>query len=135
MKNLLYVISLIYRKLRKCLELMANTSCPPEKQVLTVVLGNCKKSAVNYSIEKPILHNFVSLTTIYCPRLQVELNYSISSFYETQQYYNASLCVSNTSSFRVLLTSLCQWVLFLKPFFSPEKHCIILNTKNKLISK
>lgn len=66
-----------------------------------------KQSAVNYSIEKLILHNFVSLTTIYCPRLQVELNYSISSFYETQQYYNASLCVSNTYSFRVLLTSLC----------------------------
>ena len=31
---------------------------PPERQTLLVVLQNCEKSAVKYSIEKPMLLNF-----------------------------------------------------------------------------
>ena len=43
-----------------------------KKQILTVVLQNCKKSAVKHSINKPIFFNFVDLSTIFCPRLSEE---------------------------------------------------------------
>ena len=33
------------------------------------LVKNCKKSAVKYSIEKPILLNFVNLSPAFCPRL------------------------------------------------------------------
>ena len=41
-------------------------SRPPEKQILTVVLNNYEKSAIKHSIEKPMLLNFVDLSTIFC---------------------------------------------------------------------
>ena len=42
------------------------TSRLPKRQILTVVLQNCKKSAVKYSLEKPMFLNFVNLSTIFC---------------------------------------------------------------------
>ena len=41
----------------------------PKKQILTVVLQNCEKSAVEYSIGKPMLLNMLDLSIIYCPTL------------------------------------------------------------------
>ena len=41
-------------------------SPPPKKQIFTVVLQNCQKSAVKNFIEKIMLINFVDLTTIFC---------------------------------------------------------------------
>ena len=42
---------------------------PPKKQISTVVLQNCDKSAVKHFIEKPMLLNFLDLRTIFRPRL------------------------------------------------------------------
>ena len=36
------------------------------------LVKNCKKSAIKYSIEKPILLTFVSLSQTFCPRLSEE---------------------------------------------------------------
>ena len=41
----------------------------PKSQILTDVLQNYQKSAVKHFIEKPKLHNFVDLSTIFCPKL------------------------------------------------------------------
>ena len=38
----------------------------PQKHILTVVLQNCQKSTVKHSIEKPMLLNFLDLSTIFC---------------------------------------------------------------------
>lgn len=40
----------------------------PRKDILTVVLENCQKSAVK--VEKRISPHFVKLSTIFCPKLQ-----------------------------------------------------------------
>ena len=41
------------------------------RQILTFVLKNWEKSAVKYSTEKTILLNFLSFSTIVCPRLHL----------------------------------------------------------------
>ena len=41
-------------------------SAPPKRQILRIVLENYKKSAVEHSIEKPILFNFENLSSIVC---------------------------------------------------------------------
>ena len=41
------------------------------RQILTFVLRNWEKSAVKYSTEKTILLNFLSFSTIFCPRLHL----------------------------------------------------------------
>ena len=51
-------------------------SWPLKKQFLTVVLQNCEKSGVKYFTEKPMLLNFVGLSTIFCPRLQNFFSYA-----------------------------------------------------------
>ena len=43
-----------------------------ERQILTVVLQNCEKSDVKHSTEKPMLLNFVILSTIFCEGLSEE---------------------------------------------------------------
>ena len=45
----------------------------PQRQILTIVLGNRRKSAVKHSIEKPIVFNFVNLSTFLCPRFYSRL--------------------------------------------------------------
>ena len=42
---------------------------PDKRQISIFVQENCEKSALRHSIEKPILLNFVNLSTIPCPRL------------------------------------------------------------------
>ena len=42
---------------------------PDKRQISIFIQENCEKSAVRHSIEKPILLNFVNLSTIPCPRL------------------------------------------------------------------
>ena len=42
---------------------------PDKRQISIFVQENCEKSALRHSIEKPILLNFVNLSTILCPRL------------------------------------------------------------------
>ena len=42
---------------------------PPERQILTVLLQNCKKSTVKRFIEESMLPDFVDLSTIFCPKL------------------------------------------------------------------
>ena len=49
-------------------------SRPHKRQISTVVSQNCEKSAVNHFIEKPMLVNFVDLSTIFRPRLQISQN-------------------------------------------------------------
>ena len=44
-------------------------SRPPKRQILTVLLQNCKTSAVKRFIEEPMLPDFVDLSTIFCPKL------------------------------------------------------------------
>ena len=44
-------------------------SRPPKRQVLTVLLQNCKKSVVKRFIEEPMLPDFVDLSIIFCPKL------------------------------------------------------------------
>ena len=44
---------------------------PPQEQSLTFVLDYGQKSAVKHFLEKPIIHNFVSLSTIVCPTLKL----------------------------------------------------------------
>ena len=44
-------------------------SRPPKRQILTVLLQNCKKSAVKRFIEEPMLPDFVDLSSIFCPML------------------------------------------------------------------
>ena len=44
-------------------------SRPTKRQILTVVLQNCQKSTVKHSLEKPMLLNFVYLSTMLCSRL------------------------------------------------------------------
>ena len=41
------------------------------RQILTFLLRNWEKSAVKYYIEKTILLNFLSFSTIFCPRLHL----------------------------------------------------------------
>ena len=48
-------------------------SQPPERHILTVVLQNYEKSAVKHFIEKPLLLGFLDFSTIFCPRLQIEI--------------------------------------------------------------
>ena len=43
--------------------------CPPERQMLTIVLQNCEESTVNYATEKYLLHDFIHFSTIFCQRL------------------------------------------------------------------
>ena len=45
---------------------------PPKKQTLTVVLQNLGKSAAKHSNEKPMLLNFLNLSTIFSPMLPEE---------------------------------------------------------------
>ena len=42
---------------------------PDKRQISIFVQENCEKSALRHSIEKPILLNFMNLSTIPCPRL------------------------------------------------------------------
>ena len=42
---------------------------PDKRQISIFVQENCEKSALRHSTEKPILLNFVNLSTIPCPRL------------------------------------------------------------------
>ena len=44
-------------------------SRPPKRQILTVLLQNCKTSAVKRFIEEPMLPDFVDLSTIFCLKL------------------------------------------------------------------
>ena len=44
-------------------------SRPPKRQILTVLLQNCKKSAVKRLIEEPMLPDFVDLSSIFWPKL------------------------------------------------------------------
>ena len=44
-------------------------SRPPKRHILTVLLQNCKTSAVKRFIEKPMLLDFVDLSSIFCPKL------------------------------------------------------------------
>ena len=48
-------------------------SSPRKKQILTKLTQNCKKSAVEHSIEKFMLLNLLDLFTIFCPRLSEEI--------------------------------------------------------------
>ena len=41
----------------------------PKAKFRCFLVKNCKKSAVKHSVEKPILVNFVNLSTAFCPRL------------------------------------------------------------------
>ena len=52
---------------------MASTQ--PAAQIPTFSVKNSKKSAVKHSIEKPILLNFVYLSTIFYPRLSEEIEF------------------------------------------------------------
>lgn len=40
-------------------------SRPTKRQILTVVVQNCRKAAAKHSIAKPMLLNFVHLSTIF----------------------------------------------------------------------
>ena len=40
-------------------------SQPTERQIMTVVVQNCRKAAAKHSIAKPMLLNFVHLLTIF----------------------------------------------------------------------
>ena len=51
----------------KCMELVASTQTH-KRQTLTIVLENCEKSAVKFSVEKPTLLIFVNLSIIFCQR-------------------------------------------------------------------
>ena len=44
-------------------------SKPPKRQILTDIFQNYKISAVNYSIGKPMLFNFMNLSATFCSRL------------------------------------------------------------------
>ena len=44
-------------------------SYPLKKQILIVVLQNCKKSAVKHTVEKPMWFIFIDLSTVFCPWL------------------------------------------------------------------
>ena len=44
-------------------------SRPPKRRILTVLLQNCKTSAVKRFIEEPMLPDFVDLSSIFCPKL------------------------------------------------------------------
>ena len=61
---------------KKILELFVNDGFYPEtpvkRQILTVVPRKFEKSVAKQSIRKPILLNFVSLSTIFCPILSME---------------------------------------------------------------
>ena len=54
-------------------------SRPPKRQILTVKLQNCKKSAVKHSIEKPVILNFLNLSTIIYPRLYEKIYFHLNS--------------------------------------------------------
>ena len=41
----------------------------PKAKFWRFLVKNCKKSAVEHSIEKPILLNFVNLSPTFCPKL------------------------------------------------------------------
>ena len=43
-------------------------SRPPKRNILRSVLQSCKKSAVKHFIEKPMLFNFMDLSTIFPAR-------------------------------------------------------------------
>ena len=47
----------------------------PRNQFLTFLVNNCKKSTVNYSIEKSILLKFVNLSLTFCRRLSEETHF------------------------------------------------------------
>ena len=44
----------------------------PKTQILTMLLQDYEKSALKHFIQKPLLLNFVVLSTIICPRLSEE---------------------------------------------------------------
>ena len=43
----------------------------PKAKFWRFLVKNCKKSAVKHSVEKPILLNFVNLSSTFCPRLYI----------------------------------------------------------------
>ena len=45
----------------------------PKAKFWHFLVNSCKKSAVKHTIEKPILLNYVNLSTIFCPRLYFPL--------------------------------------------------------------
>ena len=59
----------------------------PNQKILKVVLENSEKSAVKHSIQKPILLNFLNLSTIFSPRLKIES--------QVQSYQNIFMCFTN----------------------------------------
>ena len=62
----------ISRKALICLDLAVSVQPPPKRPILTFFLENCQNSAVKLSIEKPILLDFVNLSTIPCLRLTMK---------------------------------------------------------------
>ena len=52
-------------------------SRPPKKQILSFVLENSKKSVVKHPIEKPVLLNFLNLSTILSPRLPEKTHFHL----------------------------------------------------------
>ena len=61
------------KKFKEMLETLGNDgkviSRPPKRQILTVLLQNCKTPAVKRFIEEHMLPDFVDLSTIFCPKL------------------------------------------------------------------
>ena len=64
----LRVVERLEKKSMKCLDLMASTE--PAIREANFVPESRKKSAIKQSLLKPILLNFVNLSTILSPRLQ-----------------------------------------------------------------
>ena len=63
-------------------------SQPPERNIFTFALQKFAKSAIQHSIEKPMLFNFADLSAIFCPRLYFWTKYFIGSF----RLYKLSSC-------------------------------------------
>ena len=54
--------------------LKASTQPATKNKILTVVVENCENPVVKFSLEEPILLNFVNLSKILCPRLWASHN-------------------------------------------------------------
>ena len=54
--------------------LKASTQPATKNKILTVVAENCENPVAKFSLEEPILLNFVNLSKILCPRLWASHN-------------------------------------------------------------
>ena len=58
----------------KCFDLLVSTWPATQEANFDIYVKNRQKSTMKHSIEKPILLNFVNLSTIFCPRLWYNSN-------------------------------------------------------------